>query len=224
MKIKGTKIRNINQLNRNTLYSVPSSNIIPFEEQQEDGTKDLVQLRYNLSENDAGFYGSEYRPGFLAKSDCKAVDILAMVTNDEQKKVTSYLYDVKRTIGGEDVIYHFVEQIQDSLLHKQAMIQYLDGYQEKEHLGVVTAMFDELRIESSINEKKESLSKNDTTSMAPMLASKIEGINLRIKKELSILENFQQRKIEFQQKLHNFEVHLMQLEGKNYSLELNIQL
>lgn len=164
MKIKGTKIRNINELNRNTLYTVPSSTIIPFEELQKDGTKDLVQLHYNISENETGFYGSEYRPGFLAKSDCKAVDILGMVVNDEQKKVTSYLYDVKRTVGGDDVIFHFVEQIQDSLLHKQAMIQYLDGYQEKEHLGVITAMLDELRIESSINEKKEKITAWNLTS------------------------------------------------------------
>lgn len=223
-KLKGTKIKDVQNLNTNTLYSVPNSMDIPFCEIQKDGTEDLVQLRFQIEDQEYGLYGNEYRPGFLDKSDCKAADILGLVVNNEMRKVTSYIYDVKRTVGGDEVIFHLVEQLTDSYLHKRTMLQYLTEYDETQHIGVITSKFDLDRIMASIQSTKQSIAKKDTKGLSPMIALKVENIKLKMKAQLHILERFFERKIMIENKEYELDILLMEPQNQNYILNLDIKL
>lgn len=222
-RLQGNTIRN-NEFNRNKLYSVPESRMISLEERQKDGTKDLVQLNFKLKEYEYGLYGNEYRPTFLDKNDCKSADILSLIVNEEKKEVTSYLYDVKRKADGEQHIYHFIGQLEDSYLYKKSMLLYLEGFKENQHLGVITADFNQNWMDNAVKMKKEKIQKDEISNIQPALAVKIGKELLNRKKELELLERFSNRQIEIDQTIFDLEVHIMQPKDSDYYINIDIQL
>lgn len=222
IELNGSKIRENAELEKNHLYNVGESRVLQHEEKQDDGTKDIVQLNFQFKEDEKALYGKEWHPGFLKAKNCKAADILALVYNTSKKRVTTYLWDVKRTIGGEDVICDLVKQLQASYLHKNSMLMYLENFVESAHMGVITAVFDEERIKKAIEKKQN---KEDKSGLvAPMLGGKVKKMELDEKAKITILEDFLQRRINIKNKLHPLEVHIMEPVGNDYIIELPIQL
>ena len=84
----------------------------------------------------------------------KKVDVLILVIDESNKKFSSRILDIKQSVGGEDVIFHLLEQLQDSMKHKDALAVYMDDFAEVQHLGFVTRDLQLERIEETV-EKKE---------------------------------------------------------------------
>lgn len=110
-KLNGTKIRDKENLQKSTLYSVPTAMKLKLEEVHvDDPAKDIVNVDFQLKENEYGVYGNEYRPLYLTKGSCKVLDLLCVLVNDEEKRMASYLFDVKSKTGGKDEIPDFLER------------------------------------------------------------------------------------------------------------------
>ena len=222
-KLNGAKIKDKNNLNTNTLYSVSQSMTLQLEEvHKEDISKDIVYVEFQLEEKEYGVYGHEYRPLFLTEKSCKKLDLLGIVVSDKQKQITSYLFDVKKKVGGEDEIGDFIEQLEDGYLHKQAMMQYFSDYIEIEHIGVITRKFDEGGIKNLIDKKKEEI--NKMISIPMLLRSRIEIEKFKREMELKVLEDFLNKKVMIHGKRYDLEVHILQPKGNDYAINFLVKL
>ena len=61
---------------------------------------------------------------------------------------------MKKTVGGEDVIYHLIEQLMETFRHEQAITLYLKDFQKELNIGYITRDLQSDRIQGTIEEKK----------------------------------------------------------------------
>lgn len=122
------------KLQKSTLYKIPESMTVPFEEIHANG-KEVVNLNYQLQESQYGIYANEYKNPCINKQGCKKADVLACVVDDKRKEIKSLVFDVKSNISSfsDDLtkesaaltaikeIRDFIEQIHAALLHKKAL-------------------------------------------------------------------------------------------------------
>ena len=109
MRIQGRKLKGDREPQKTVLNEFSKSRTIVFWENE---TRDRVDVVYLLGENDRGFYSQEYRPDTVAKEDAKIIDITAFVINEEKRTCRFKLCDVKKDVGGEDVVRHLCQQWQ----------------------------------------------------------------------------------------------------------------
>ena len=192
MKIlKGNKFKG--QINHNTLYLITESNEIEFVEKQKDTEEeDYVDVKFNLKNGQYAIFASEFRPNFLANS--KKVDIFLLVVDENERKCSSWICDVKVSVGGKDVIEHLVAQWIASYRHKCTLTNYLDEFSEKETIAVITRNYQADRIQEIIEKLQKEIETLSTTLNAMPKSSNImnQQRNLLImKKEYQMYNDFQ---------------------------------
>lgn len=149
------------------LYRFSSDRVIYFKERQKiDKTFDRVELHISLSDGQIGFFGEEFKPDLIVKEGAKKTDILALIADAEKKRVRSWIFDVKRTIGGEEyeeTIRHLVEQLKATIKYKNmillAMQEDEDDCMETEVIGFITRDYQIDYISEKVSHRKERLHK-----------------------------------------------------------------
>lgn len=150
MRIKGDNIKENRKLIAGRLYKIWANRTIQFEEEE---TADIVNINFSIAENQYGIYGNEYKPPFIEDNGGKKADILAFVIDEGKEKFSSWVLDVKKAVGGEDIIYHLIEQLTESMKHKKSITTYLDDYVEEQHVGYITRDLQRDRIQETICKK-----------------------------------------------------------------------
>lgn len=159
MKIKGNWIKEGKPLERGKLYTVRRNRKIVFEEKE---TADRVNIAFSLGEGQYGIYGNEFKPDFVNDEGTKRADILVLVIDENKKKFGSWVFDVKQTVGGEDVIYHLIGQLKESVIHKNSITLHLQGYSEEQHIGYITRDLQKERIAMTIQKKKSYIEEEES--------------------------------------------------------------
>ncbi|MCH5344849.1 MAG: hypothetical protein J1E64_12500 [Acetatifactor sp.] len=204
MKIKGNKIIEGKELQSGQLYRVETCRTIIFDEKE---TNDVVNINFCLQGNQYGIYGNEYKPPFVDDNGGKKADILILVIDDNDKCFSSWIFDVKKTVGGEDVICHLVEQLIESVKHKSAIATYLEGYKEEQHIGYITRDLQRDRIQETISKKSSYLEKEKANIKCMPLLIGTEA-RLKLLKEdakLKTIIAFQNDYIEIGKTAHKIE-------------------
>lgn len=194
MILKGRVIKPEEKLLPNTMYIVRKSREVEFVEEK---TNDIVEIQYCLEKEQYGAFCHEFMPGYISKEGYKKADLLILVVDEEKKKFASWVLDVKKSVGGEDVIFKLIQQLIDSRKHKNSIAAYFEDYEEQEHLGFITRDFQKERVESTIRKKK-----NDVDEES-QIVDKVKGANgfkikrniLKTEKEVEILEKFLEDRI-----------------------------
>ncbi len=222
MKFNCTKYKG--KMNPNTLYEIQQSNIIQFVEKQKGIAEDFINVSFKLEGNQYGMFANEYRPGFIA--DSKKVDILLLIIDETKKICSSWILDIKVSVGGEDVIRHLIEQWQASYQHKCTLTNYLDGFMETEIVGVITRNYQEDRIKTYVENKKNSIEKlTQILDAMPNSALKMDQQRrlLNLKLEYSMYEKFQKGYVTILGK--DYPITIYRLEGDKvpYSCDMEIQ-
>lgn len=177
---------------KTSMYEFEKSIFIRFEEKK---TKDVVDIVLELSEKERGFYSEEFRPESIKSDEAKANDITAFKVNDESKEVKYLILDVKKDVGGEDVIEHLCEQWNSGYKYLyNSYINYLDDYSVDGNIGVVTRHFDEDRISNQIEKKKE-LIDNCSKISNTIAGAKYRSEIPKLKKQIEWLELFLNKKV-----------------------------
>ncbi|GFI51536.1 hypothetical protein IMSAGC020_02751 [Lachnospiraceae bacterium] len=85
---------------KNILYKISGDTIIPFTETHE-GSADCerVDLRYLLHPGQYGIFAYEYRNPVISKQGCKTADVLTCVVDEGEKKITTFICDVKSNVS-----------------------------------------------------------------------------------------------------------------------------
>ena len=147
MKFKCEYLKSDKLTKTGTLYKILKSREIIIDEEK---TKDRVIVKYIVQDDQYGICCSEYKPPFIDDEGAKKVDILILAIDEKNKKFSSWILDIKQSVGGENVIFHLLEQLQDSLKHKNALAVYMDDFREEQHLGFITHNLQIERIKESV--------------------------------------------------------------------------
>lgn len=201
----------------NTIYVIRQKREINFWEPQSDGDGDTIIIFYDLLQQQYGVFAKEYRPGFVDKTQCKKADILMLVIDEAAKKYSSWIFDVKVSVGGEDVIFNLLEQLCDSFMHKNSITAYLQDFEESEHIGFITRDFQAPRINHaiSIREKYIVEEKEKLKSVPSSIKYSIQTKILKMSKEVQVLKTFLAGYIEINNNMHAIEYYSSVREGTN---------
>jgi hypothetical protein len=200
---------------KTALYEIRKSRDIVWEErQQEDGSLDQVTLEYHIEDGDIGYYANEYRAKDVLKTGAKKIDIMAVMVNHAEKSGRWHLYDVKKTLSGEDVALKLCNQWNAGLSYLQKdVLDYLPGYSIKPDLGVVTRCYDKGKMEQHQEEYQKYCDGMEKNSETMSLAQRKKRMDIgkcraRLKAVRAILdENFQAEDGDNTYKIHIRKLH-----------------
>lgn len=162
---------------RNTLYRIDENRTIRFTEEHEHH-QEIVRLHLQLENGQYAFYANEYRNPLVEKRGCKTADVLTLIVDENNKRIFSLIFDVKSNISAfsdnllnENAmitvlkeVRDFLEQLEDTLKSKNALVALLDGYSEKEVLGIATRNFESAKFEDVAKMYQKIFQENDTTN------------------------------------------------------------
>ncbi len=219
MKIKGNWIKEGKPLERGKLYTVRRNRKIVFEEKE---TADRVNIAFSLGEGQYGIYGNEFKPDFVNDEGTKRADILVLVIDENKKKFGSWVFDVKQTVGGEDVIYHLIGQLKESVIHKNSITLHLQGYSEEQHIGYITRDLQKERIAMTIQKKKSYIEEEESKIQSlPLLIGMAAGTKLlKEKAKLKMLKQFADEKIEIEANVYPLECCLYEKDADCFDLKV----
>ena len=221
MKIKGDAIKDHMPLLSGRLYRVEKNQTVMFEEKETD---DIVYVRFCMKSGQYGIYGNEYKPPFVEDKGGKKADILALAIDEDRQCFSSWVFDVKKSVGGENVIYHLVEQLMESVRHKNAIAIYLEDYAEDVHIGYITREIQRDRIQETIVKKKAYLEK-EKKNIKCMPALIGAGVSLQLLKEearLKVLSAFQNDCMEAGKRIYKLENYISEDKDGRYVCELDV--
>lgn len=220
MKIKGDTVKDNKRLLSGRLYRIDISRTIVFEEKDTD---DVVHINFHINDGQYGIYGNEYKPSFVEDHGSKRADILALVIDDKHRRYSSWVFDVKKAIGGEDVICHLVEQLIESVKHKKAITTYLEEYEEEAHVGYITRCLQHDRIQETILRKRSYLEKEKENAkrMPRLIGLDVRRRLLREEARLKVLTAFQNDRMEIGKDIVEIEKHISEESDGRFLYYLN---
>lgn len=221
MKIKGDKVKENKALFPGRLYRIEESRTIVFEEKE---TGDAVNIIFCIQNRQYGIYGNEYKPPFVEDRGGKKADILVLVIDERRKRFSSWILDVKKAVGGEDVICHLVGQLVESVKHKRAIAAYLDDYEEEQHIGYITRDLQKNRIQETIAKKKAYLEKEkaDIERMPVLIGMEARLGLLKEEAKLKLLSAFQDDCIEIGNKVFQLEGYISKEQNGKFVYDLDV--
>lgn len=164
MHIQGRKLKNGEKPQKNVLYEFTDSRVITFKELE---VGDVADVEYQLDDNEIGYFAEEYRAATVAKEGAKVVDITAFVIDEQAHICCWWLYDVKKDVGGRDVIQHLCEQWETAYRYlNNSVLSYLIDTPMKitGNIGVITRNFDTGRIQGEFEKLDEKIKKIENDS------------------------------------------------------------
>ena len=223
MKFKCKYLKSDKLTETGTLYQILKSREIIIDEEK---TKDRVIVRYIVRDCQYGICGSEYKPSFIDGEGAKKVDILILVIDENNKKFSSWLLDIKQSVGGEDVSFHLLEQLQDSVKHKEALAVYMDDFIEEQHLGFVTRDLQIERIKETVEKKERKLKEIEKSiiEMSPIIRNKMAATsNTKLRKEIETLSMFLDKKMKIRNQIYPIESYISEKQGEYFVYNLQVQ-
>lgn len=220
MKFNGKRIKEDGKCQKHIAYKISKTRTLSFNETQQDGSIDKVELDIILEGNQEAIFSEEYKPANV--DTCKKIDIMVFMycltdkgEVDENMESTLYLYDVKDTVGGKDVIFHLVEQWKAGIVNAMDFTRYINAG-IKYNIGVITRNYDEERLDREIARYEQELNNLVSKERMPelILAKNYLHSRINIEKELEILKNF--KKMVFYRGKEKFTFDSKKLEENNF--------
>lgn len=195
MKIKGDTVKDNKRLLSGRLYRIDISRTIVFEEKDTD---DVVHINFHINDGQYGIYGNEYKPSFVEDQGSKKADILALVIDDKHRRYSSWVFDVKKTIGGEDD-------------------------EEEAHIGYITRCLQRDRIQETILRKRSYLEKEKENAkrMPKLIGMDVRRRLLREEARLKVLTAFQNDRMEIGKDMVAIEKHISEESDGRFLYYLN---
>ena len=226
---------------KNILYKISGDTIIPFTETHE-GSADCerVDLRYLLHPGQYGIFAYEYRNPVISKQGCKTADVQTCVVDEGEKKITTFICDVKSNISAFSdnllkdnalltvikEVRDFAEQIKAEILHKNSFILYYkaEGFVENENIGIVTKRFEKEKFAAAAD-MLESLFQKESPSVPKLLEIKLKNNLGAYRNEVNRIRDFSRKKVLIFEKPYDLKVILLEkISDTEYKVSIEISL
>ena len=220
-----------NQIPKNQVYKVSEPMSIPFVEDHATH-KEQVELDYQLKDGQYGLYANEFRGQYTSKDGCKKADVLACVVDEKEKTVYTLIFDVKSNISAfsDDLkkdeavitavkeVRDFIEQIHDSMLHKDSFMIYLkdEGYKETVETAIVTKNFEKEKFIAVADYLENILDEKGTIQNIPELIKvKQRTLLLPYRGDIYKLRKFAERELLIGNLVYELNVYLLGKHSEN---------
>lgn len=211
---------------KNVLYKISKDTVIPVEEKHGDEDScERVQLDYSLCPGQYGIFAYEYRNPVIQKDGCKTTDILACAVDEHEKKIVTFIFDIKRNISAFSdnllkdnalltvikEVRDFVEQIRAEILHKNSFMLYYedDGFSEDENIGIVTKRFEKEKF-SDAAELLQELFQKETVSIPKLVEIKLKNNLGAYRNEVKRIRDFSEKRVMLFGKIYDLKVVLLE--------------
>lgn len=147
MEIKANRLKSSKKPEKGKLYEIRDNCEIEVTEDQEDGSRDIVILKFCVEAESVGYFAQEYLPDGIKKEGAKRIDVTAVMLDDTKKYIRWYLYDLKDTLAGASTTVKLYNQWNAALKYlRQNVLQQKTGYTAEPNLGVITRNYDKDRM------------------------------------------------------------------------------
>jgi len=226
---------------KNILYKINKDTIIPFEETHGDSVNsERIDLVYELYSHQYGIFAYEYRNPVTLKQGCKTADILACAVDESEKKIATFIFDVKSNISAFSdnllkdnalltvvkEVRDFVEQIHAEILHKNGFIIYYKdvGFSEQENIGIITKRFEKEKFIAAAD-MLEDLHQKESGTVSRTLEIKLKNSLGPYKNEVKRIRDFSEKKVMLCGKVYDLQVILLEKESESeYTASLRISI
>lgn len=208
MHIQGRRLKSDKEPQKGVLNEFSDNRIIKVTEKE---VGDIVDVKYQLYEGDKGYFSQEYRADTVAKKDAKVIDITAVIINEKKGVCSWWLYDLKKDVGGQDVVLHLCGQWKAAYQYlKNSVLNYLADASDvaavkdtpveiRGNVGVITRNFDAGRIQGEYEMLDEKIREMESDAkQVRILGRQKAGVvlpTIRVKRDM--LENILNKKICF---------------------------
>lgn len=130
---------------KSKIYKITKNvDILVYEEQPKNNTKDYVMLHYQFNEGEVGYFSEEYLPDGMSKDGVKKPDITAIVENPATKKAKWFIYDIKDTVRNAATAYKLAGQWHSGIanIYSTYIRDLQDDYIVSSSLGAITRCLD----------------------------------------------------------------------------------
>ena len=158
----------VDNYQKNVLYRIDESEVIIFTEEHQDSTE-IVKLIIDLRENEYGIFAHEFRNQYTSREGVKTADVFTAIVADDDKTVSTLIFDVKRNISAfsDDLLKNnaiitcikevrdFIKQLHDEKICVDSLLVLLEDYRVIERYGIVTSSFDCKKFEQVADKYEE---------------------------------------------------------------------
>ena len=133
-KLSGSEIQ------KNKLYHLQPGQCFDLTEEHDNTEDDTISCQVYMGGEDEAVFGREYRSPDIVEKGAKRADLLCIMISENQKKTTTYIYEVKHKITHPDRVMEAVPQLIASIRQKNGMLYQadLDNYKEETYVGLIT--------------------------------------------------------------------------------------
>lgn len=200
--IAGRHKREHEDYQRSSLYIIGNDETIEYT----DKSGDCAIIEYRIKKEQQGLYANEFRPDQVQKQGSKVIDLSMGIEDDQNKKISWGLYDLKTNLGGKDDAIKLGEQWQAALRYwYNSVLNYLDGYTKEGKIGVVTTSYEEGKITAYIEFLRKKI-EDAPKFKGTLVGYKTDIEMIRLKRELSFFENFYEKKFVYRDPGGNEEI------------------
>ena len=199
MNIQGRKLKSEREPQKGVLNEFSASRTITLREQK---VGDVVDIEYQLEKNEKGYFSEEYRPDTIAKEGAKVIDITAFIINKKEGVCDWWLYDIKKDVGGQEVILHLCDQWQAAYQYlNNSVLSYLSDIpiETRGNIGVITRNFDTSRIQTEFEKLDKVIQEREGDSKQTVILGKRKaGVKLPVLRATrDLLKNILNKKVCF---------------------------
>lgn len=226
---------------KNSLYKINKDAVIPFKEVHKDiGKCESVDLIFDLCPGQYGIFAYEYRNPVTLKQGCKTADILACAVDESEKKINTFIFDVKSNISAfsdnllrDNALLTVIKEVRDfawqihaEMLHKDSFILYYkdDGFVEHENIGLITKNFEKEKFTAAAD-MLEALFGNGTEKVPRLLELKLRNNLGAYKNEVKRIRDFSEKIVILCGKVYDLSVILLEkVSESEYAAAIKIAL
>lgn len=173
----------------------------------DNGVNETLYIESTLKHNEWYYIGNECCSNILENP--KKVDLNYIFFSDVTNTAMCYSFDLKKTLGKRDVIIKLVAQWQYALNYANTVVNSLSGYVVKKcFVGVIT---ENNNIDSLVEEIDKLRKQTDSTghNLPEFLIRKNDTQNIMNRRELKILEDFNNGKVFLNNEYYDIDIRLM---------------
>lgn len=211
---------------KNVLYKISKDTVIPVEERHGDNDScERVDLVYSLHLGQYGIFAYEYRNPVTLKEGCKAADILACAVDENEKKIVTFIFDVKSNISAfsdnllkDNALLTVIKEVRDfagqihaEILHKNSFLIYYkdDCFSEDENIGIVTKRFEERKFAAAAD-MLEDLFEKETDSTRELVEIKLKNSLWPYRNEVKRIRDFSEKRVMLCGRIYDLKVVLLE--------------
>lgn len=182
----------------------------------EDSTKETLYIVFKLNDGEKALIGRECHKPKKDRKEPARTDLMCVYSKPTH--AIGYAYDLKKTLGGKDVILDLLSQWTETISYCKTQIHKAD-YEFV--VGVITEKFDQQLLNSGIIELSKLVEESDDSDFKYSLAARKRNVSIvNNRKSFNRLIDFRSGRFKIEDLVLDIDIHYFESTGDKNELTL----